>query len=120
MLRAITILLLSLEISLAVDAKRQQEKFSLRATVLDVVMLSDYSGSVIPVKFDPQFAVTMRIHSITPSLAGFTKGATVAFAVHSPANLFAAENPRGKAHDFMLRRETINGKARWSSLEIRR
>lgn len=120
MLRAITILLLSSVISLAADAKPQQEEFRLRATVLDIVVLSNHSGSVIPVEFDPQFALTMRIRSVTPSLAHFAKGATVTFAIHSPASLFLSENPKGKTHDFTLRRETTAGKTRWLSLEIRR
>jgi len=120
MLRTITILLLSLTASLAADEKPQQEEFRLRATVQDVVALSSYSGSVIGIGADPRFAVNMRVDSITPSLTNFTKGASVTFAVHSPLQLFAAADAKGKTYDFTLHRETVGGKTSYSSLEVRR
>ena len=120
MLRFITILLLSLAASFAVDEKSQREEFRLRATVQDVVVLSSYAGPLTPVGVDPRFAVTMRVDSITPSHTNFTKGATVTFAVHSPSRLFGAPDAKGKTYDFTLRRETANGKTRYSSLEVRR
>jgi hypothetical protein len=120
MLRAIAILLLSLVAGSAADARSQRDEFRLNATVLNVVMLSAYSGAAMPVDFDPQFAVTMRVRSIMPSLTNFTKGATVTFAVHSPSLLFGSTDAKGKTYDFTLRRETSHGKTSFSSLEVRR
>jgi hypothetical protein len=120
MLRCISILLLSVATILAADEKPQREVFRLRATVLDIVLLSRYSGTVMPVGVDPRFAVTMRVESITPSLTKFTKGGPVTFAVHSPSQLFAAEDAKGKTFDFNLYRDTANGKTTYSNLEVRR
>lgn len=120
MLRSITILLLSLAASVAADDKSQREEFRLRATVQDIVTLSTYSGTVTPVDADRRFAVTVRIDSITPSLTNFVKGATVTFAVHSPSQLFGTADAKGKTYDFTLRRETVDGKTRYTSLEVRR
>jgi hypothetical protein len=120
MLRSITIFLLSLAASFAADEKPQREEFKLRATVHDVVALSSYSGTVTPVDADPRFAVTVGIDSITPWLTNFAKGAGVTFAVHSQSRLFGAADAKGKTYDFTLRRETADGKTRWSSLEVRR
>jgi hypothetical protein len=120
MLRSVTFLLLSLVASSAADAKSQLEEFRLRATVRDIVVLSSYSGIVMPVDADPRFAVTMRVDSIMPALINFPKGATVTFAVHSPSVLFDAADAKGKTYDFTLRRNTADGKARFSSLEVRR
>ena len=119
MLHTITILLLSLAASFAADEKWQSAEYKLRATVLDVVALSSYSGAVLAVGADPRFAVTMRVDSITPALTNFTKGATLTFAVHSPSRLFATGDSKGKTYDFTLRRETAGGNTRYSSLEVR-
>lgn len=120
MLRAIVILLLSLVVTLAAETKPQREEFRLNATVLNVVMLSDYSAAAIPVGFDPQFAVTMRVRSIAPSLPNLTKGAIVTFAIHSPSQLFGSVDAKGKTYDFTLRRETSHAKTSFSSLEVQR
>lgn len=120
MLRSITILLLSsVHIGVA-DEKAQREEFRMSATVQDIVALSNYSGTVMPVDADPRFAVIMRVDSMTPSLTKFPKGAAVSFAVHSPSRLFGAAEAKGKSYDFVLRRETTGEKTRFSSLEVRR
>jgi hypothetical protein len=120
MLRSIAILLLSLVASFAVDAKTQREQFRVRAQVQDIVALSSFSGSVLPIGSDPRFAVTLRIESVTPADTNFTPGSAVTFAVHSPSRLFAATDAKGKTYDFVVRRATVDGKTRISDLEVRR
>ena len=114
----VTLLLLSLGTCFAGDAKR--EEFRLRATVKNVVTISSYSGTVTPVESDPRFAVIVRVDSVKPVLTNFTIGGTVTFAVHSPSRLFGASETRGKTYDLILRRETMDGKAKFTSLEVLR
>ena len=120
MLRSVTVLILSLAASFAADERAQREEFRVHAEVQEIVALSSFSGTVVPVGVDPRFAVTLRVDSVTPSLTNFTKGATVTFAVHSRSQLFGSADAKGKSYDFTLRRETAGGKTRYSSLEVRR
>jgi len=119
-LRSVSVLLISPLVGFAADSKSQRDEFGLRATVHGVVALSSYSGSMTRIDADPRFAVTMRVDSITPPLTNFAKGSTVTFAVHSPSRLFGATDPKGKAYDFTLGRETAGGKTSFSGLEVRR
>lgn len=119
MLRSIATFLFSAVTALAADAIAQREEFSLRAVVQDIVPLSSYSGTVMPVDADPRFAVTVRIESIAPALTSFATGATVTFAVHSPSRLFGGASAKGKTYDFTLRRVTAEGKIWYSGLEVR-
>src|SRR5262245_16956498 len=114
--RFIILLLLSLASGFATDAKSQLDEFRLRATVQSVVPLSGYSGTLTPVGTDPRFAVTVRVDSVTPALTNFAVGAVVTFAVHSPSRLFGATDGKGKSYDFILNRETADGKTRFTSL----
>jgi hypothetical protein len=124
MLRAITILLLTLVASRAADAGPPQQ-FRLRATVLDVALIEQPTSGGLPraymlVDFDPRFALTMRVVSISPSLAHFSRGRTVTFAIHSPAILFAASDPKNKTYDFILRPPKSSEKVALWSLQFRR
>ena len=47
--------------SSAGQARSTIDEIHMRATVQDVVLLADFSGKVIPVDFDPRFALTVRI-----------------------------------------------------------
>jgi hypothetical protein len=100
------------------DEKKVVEYFKMRAVVQDVVMLGQFTGSVIQTHFDPRYVVTLRIEAFTPPLSSFTNGAIVSFAIHSPTRLFAGETPKGKTLDFVLSRETQAGTSRFFGLEV--
>src|SRR5262245_20051113 len=98
------------------QAQGANDVIRLRARVQSVVLLEDFSGVVIPVHFDPGFALTVRIESATPQVAGFASGSVVTFAIHSPSLLFAGEPTKGKTYDFVLHRKIENGKVRFFGL----
>ena len=100
------------------QAQRTDGKIQLRANVRTIVLISHFSGRVIPVNFDPRFALTVSIESATPSSNVFAPGAVVTFAIHSPSELFQAEPAIGKAYDFSLYRTTKKGKVRFCCLEL--
>jgi hypothetical protein len=118
MLRALAILFVSLAACTAGQAQKANDEIRLRATVQSVVQLADFSGAVIPVHFDPGFALTVRIESATPPVAGFASGSLVTFAIHSPSLLFVGEPTKGKTYDFVLDRKTESGKVRFSDLKL--
>ena len=84
MIRLLTILAVSLFASNAGQARSNIDEIHLRATVQDVVLLTDFSGKVILVHFDPRFALTVRIESVDPAATNFTVGAVVTFATLFP------------------------------------
>jgi hypothetical protein len=117
----LAILLISECICWGADQPSTVEAFKMRATVQDVVMLGQFSGTIVQTHSDPRFVLTLHIESITPSLSGFTNGSVVSFAIHSPTMLFAGETPKGKAVDFILSRESQVDKMTTSwRLEIER
>jgi hypothetical protein len=120
MIRLIAFLMLSSSVSFAADEKTVREEFQVRAQVQDIVALSAFSGTVIPIGVDPHFALTVRVDSVVPPLANFTNGAAITFAIHSPSRLFTGENVKGKTYEFTLCRETASAKTNYSSLDVRR
>ena len=82
----------------------QEKKMTMHfgGTVRKVEMLSQFSGQVIPVHFDPRWAVTVLIDSVEEQDAPLAAGTSVVFAIHSPAKLFAmdGEEAVGKSFDF--------------------
>jgi hypothetical protein len=102
------------------EAQQTNDQIRLRATVQDVVALPGFAGTVIPVDADPNFALTMRIESVTPADTNFAAGSKVTFAIHSPSKLFMGEDAKGKTYDFSVRRMTEQGKTRYFQLEIRK
>jgi len=100
------------------DEVGQKQKIHLRATVHDVVPLTDFSGKVTLVDFDPKFALTVRIESVDPAVSGFAAGAVISFAIHSPALLFREDVTKGKTYDFSLEREIEHGKVRFFGLKV--
>jgi len=102
------------------QAQSANDEIRLRATVQSVVLLGDFSGVVIPVHFDPRFALTVRIESASPPVAGFAPGSVVTFGIHSPTLLFAGEPAKGKTYDFVLHRKTESGRIRFFYLEVSR
>jgi hypothetical protein len=117
----IAVVLLTLGLAAASSAGQARstiDEIHMRATVQDVVLLTDFSGKVIPVDFDPRFALTVRIASVGPAATNFTVGAVVAFAIHSPSLLFGEEAKKGKTYDFSVQREIKHGKTRYFGLEV--
>jgi len=100
------------------DHQSMVERFRMRATVQDVIVLQQFTGMIVPAHVDPRFALTLRIESIAPPLAGFGNGSTVTFAIHSPMKLFAGATPKSKALDFVLWRERVPGKETVFRLEL--
>ena len=85
-----------------------------------VVPLTDFSGRITQVDFDPRFALTVRIESVDLAVGSFTAGAVVAFAVHNPARLFGEGATKGEKYDFSLQREIKHGKTRFFGLKVER
>jgi hypothetical protein len=104
--------------SSASQARSTVDEIHMRATVQDVVLLTHFSGRVIPVDFDPRFALTVRIESVDPAATNFTVGAVVTFAIHSPSLLFEEEAKKGKTYDFSIQREIKHGKTRYFGLKV--
>lgn len=94
------------------------DEIHMRATVRDIVLLTDFSGKVIPVDFDSRFVLTVHIESVNPAATNFTVGAVVAFAIHSPSLLFGEEAKKGKTYDFSVQREIKHGKTRYFGLKV--
>ena len=115
-------LLVTLAVSLLACTPGQTQstgdEIHLRATVLNIVPLTDFSGKITQVHFDPRFALTVRIESVDPAVGSFTVGAVVAFAIHSPALLFGEDATKGKKYDFSLQREIMFGKTRFFGLKV--
>ncbi len=120
MIRSLATLPIMMLACCVAETQHTNEQVSFRATVQDVVMLSSFSGAVIPVHVDPMFALTVRIESVASGITNFAAGSVVTFAIHSPSLLFAGEDTKGKTYDFWLSRRIENGKVRYSGLEIQR
>src|SRR5205085_7250368 len=78
MTRVITAVLATACVTAVAETKPQDEKYILRAKVLESHIISPaylepMPASVIRVDFDTRFAVTMRVVSIRPPLATFAK-----------------------------------------------
>ena len=54
------------------DQQCTVERFKLRATVQDGIVLQQFTGAVVQAHFDPRFALSLRIESVTPPLTSFT------------------------------------------------
>lgn len=119
MIRLLAILGISIWACAAGRAQGPSDEIHLSATVQAVSPLTKFSGTVTPVDVDPRFALTVRIESVVPTVTNFTPGAVVIFAIHSPSQLFAGEPTKGKTYDFVLHRETKDGKVRFFGLKIR-
>lgn len=113
MIRFLAILAMSLFACSSVQAQSSNDEVHLRATVQAVVPLTHFSGKVIPVDFDPRFALTVRIESAIPAVTNFTAGSVVTFAIHSPSLLFGGAATNGKTYDFLLQRKIRNGETRF-------
>ena len=67
MIRPLAILAVSLLACTTRQAQSTKEdEVRLRATLLAVVPLTDFSGTVTPIGVDPQFALTVRVESVVP------------------------------------------------------
>jgi hypothetical protein len=117
MIRSLAILVMTILACCVVEAQTTNSPVFFRATVQDLVMLSNFSGKAIPAAVDPRYAMTVRIESVGSGVTNFTAGAVVIFAIHSPALLFAGEEAKGKTYDFTLFGKTENGRIRYFDLE---
>lgn len=87
-------------------------------TVKSVEPLGKRKLSVIPVHFDPRFAVTVQIKSVTPQGGPLKRGTEQVFAIHSPAQLFRAdvEDVILKKYCFKVGWEKMGDRTRFSGL----
>jgi hypothetical protein len=118
MIRLLVTLLVGLLACTLGQTQSTTDEIHLRATVQNVVPLTDFSGKITPVDFDPRFALTVRIESVEPAVGSFTVGAVVAFAIHSPALLFREDATKGKTYNFSVQREIKHGKTRFFGLKV--
>lgn len=82
----------------------------LRVTVLDVVPLRNFSGSLTPTgDIDPRFALTVRIDSCVPALTNLKPGTAETFAVRSPTLFLRGSTEKGKSYEIeMSRKKAMN------------
>jgi hypothetical protein len=118
MIRLLVTLVVSLLACTSGQTQSTRDQIHLRATVQNYVPLTEFSGEITQVDFDPKFALTVRIESVDPAVGGFTVGAIVAFAIHSPALLFGGDATKGKTYNFSLQREIKHGKTRFFGLKV--
>jgi hypothetical protein len=118
MIRLLATLAVSLLACTPGQIQSTRDAIHLRATVQNVVPLTDFSGKITQVDFDPRFALTVRIESVDFAVGSLTVGAVVAFAIHSPARLFREDATKGKTYDFSLQREIKHGKTRFFGLKV--
>jgi hypothetical protein len=118
MIRLLVTLVVSLLVCTLGQTQSNRDEIHLRTTVQNVVPLTDFSGEIAPVDFDPRFALTVGIESVDPAVGSFTVGAVVAFAIHSPALLFGEDATKGKTYNFSLQREIKHGKTRFFGLKV--
>ena len=118
MLLSLACIAMSLSVCSAGQEQSTSKEIHLRATVRAVSPLASFSGTIIPVDFDPRFALTVRIESAAPANDNFTKGAVVTFAIHSPALLFCGQRANGKTYVFSLHHTIENGKVTFGGLAV--
>jgi hypothetical protein len=118
MIRLFAIFALSLLVCNPGQTQSTKDEIHLRVTVRDVVPLSDFSGKITPVDFDPRFALTVRIESVGPAVGNFPAGTVVALAIHSPALVFGDDATKGKTYDFSIQRKIKHGKTRYFGLKV--
>ena len=118
MIRLLAILAVGLLTCIPGQTHNTRDEVHLRATVQSVVPLLGFSGNVTPVDADPRFALTLRVESVDPTVASFTAGTVVAFAIHSPALLFGGKAKRGKTFNFSVQRKFESGKTKYFRLVI--
>ena len=76
--------------------------YVLKGQVTQIVMLSEYTGVVIPVGVDPRFVVVIeKVQVISGSVPGEIAD-RMAFAIHSPVRLFMDDQEQviGRWYDF--------------------
>jgi hypothetical protein len=97
-----------------------QSKAEFRAKVGKVVMLSRFTGTIIPVHPDPRYVLPLTIETAPDGDSVLVRGATINFAIHSPTKLFAGDAPTGRTLDFSVESEVRDGIRRWSGLRVAR
>ena len=78
----------------------------LSVTVLDVVPLHSFAGSLTPTSdVDPRFALTVRIDSCVPAITNMKSGIVITFAVHSPSRFLGGSAEKGETHQIEMSRK---------------
>ena len=82
----------------------------IKVTVLDAVPLTTFKGSITPTDdVSPRFALTLRIESSVPAVAGLKPGTVVTFAVHSPSRFVSGDAKKGQTYEIeMPRKKAVN------------
>jgi hypothetical protein len=113
MIRSLATLAVGLLTCIPAQTQNTRDEVHLRATVQSVVPLSGFSGNVTPVDADPRFALTLRVESVDPTVANFTAGTVIAFAIHSPELLFGGKAKIGKTYNFSVQHKFEGGKTKY-------
>jgi hypothetical protein len=89
-------------------------------TVNSIEPLGRRELRVIPVDFDPRFAITVHVEGVTPKDAPFTADTDQVFAVHSVAMLFGTmeEDIVGKKYRFKIAWNRARNRSRFSDLTV--
>jgi hypothetical protein len=82
------------------------------ATVLDCVMIDEFSGTVCLAAVDPLFVLTVQLEGDCGAL-GWKAGQTVHLAVHSPTELFGLDEYIDDHFTFRLYRREDDGRGYW-------
>ncbi len=102
----------------AAQTRPTDDQTHLRATVQKIVTIPEFTGRIIPVAVDPRFAMTVHVESAVPPSDTFAPGSVVTLGIHSPSLLFLEDKVEGKTWDFILYRQTENGKTRYWYIEL--
>jgi hypothetical protein len=82
------------------------EVVRLRVTVLEVVPLKSFTGSLTPAgEPDPRFALTVRVDECIPPITNLKSGLVVTFAVHSPSLFLGGKAGKGSEHQIKISRK---------------
>ena len=112
------------EVATAPADRNLVARVSFTATVRSIGYLSRFEGTMIPVDFDPGFALALNVKEVSPENGTIKAGSRVVFGIHSPTRLFGAliriddflRDPVGKTFDFTVERRKDQRGVYWSML----
>lgn len=84
------------------------------------VLLSSFTGTVIPVHRDPRFVLPVTIETAPAGDPILIPGTVVHFAIHSPSRTFAGAAPSGRTRTLTVQMLERDGTRRWSALRVGR
>lgn len=124
-------ILLSLVLGLALDARASEpatppeepQRVTFTATVRALDFLSRYEGKAILIDADPGYVLVVEVDERGSGDAAIPADGRVAFAIHSPARVFArvgrAEEQIGRLVHFSVEKTIGPEGIRWRQLEAR-